>query len=143
MSRRPARVSELIRQELGNIFLTELNDPRIKTGSITLTRVEISPDLKSAQVHVSIMGMASKQRTALRGLNSARKRIRGVLGNRIGLRRVPELSFHLDTGVKRSVEMSSLLAELAQERAESEPSSTDDGADRIGLREEPEINGRP
>ncbi len=110
---------------------------------VTLTRVDISPDLKNAQAYVSIMGTESKQRTALRGLNSARKRIRGVLGNRIDLRRVPELSFHLDTGVKRSVEMSSLLAELAQERAESEPSSTDDGADCSGLREEPENNGRP
>jgi len=141
LSRRAERVSELIRQELGNIFLTELNDPRI--GFVTLTRVEVSPDLKTVKAYVSIMGTEAEQRTALRGLNSARKRIRGALGSRVDLRRVPEMSFHLDTGAKRSVEMSSLLAELAQERAESEPSPMDDGADCSGLREETENNGRP
>jgi len=140
LSRRSARVSELIRQELGNIFLTELNDPRI--GFVTLTRVEITPDLRNAQIYVSVMGTESKQRTALRGLNSATKRIRGALGNRVDLRCVPELAFHLDTGVKRSVEMSSLLAELAQERAESEPLPVDRGADDGSMKEETEGNGR-
>ena len=124
VNRRVKRVSEMLRQELGRIILSELHDPRI--GFVTVTRVEVSPDLLEARAFVSVMGDDAAQRTALRGLNSARKRIRLRLGENASLRRVPELSFHPDAGVKRSLKISGLLDELAREREEAAAPSDSD-----------------
>lgn len=116
--RRPKRVAELIRQELSKILLADLHDPRI--GFLTITRVKVPADLRTAQVYVSVLGSPAQQRSTLRGLRSARGRIQGELGNRIELRRVPEISFHADDRVKQALRVSSLLAELAQERNAAE-----------------------
>ena len=122
------------------MLVAELSDPRI--GFATLTRVEVSSDLRSAHVFVSILGTEAEQRTALRGLQSARKRIRGTLGERLALRRVPEVSFHLDPGVKRSIRMASLLSALAEERETADPAAKPYEAEDSGLSEEPESDDR-
>jgi len=106
----------LLRRQLGNILLSEINDPRI--GFVTITDIKLSPDLREARVMLSILGEPAQQRTALRGLNSARRRIRGSLGKQTELRYVPELSFRLDDSVKKGAEISKLLADLARERGE-------------------------
>ena len=113
------RVAELVRHELGQILAAGLHDPRI--GFVTITRVEVASDLKAARIFVSILGPEAPQRTALRGLESARARIQTKLGDRLGLRRVPEISFHIDERIKQSIRMSSLLSGLARERAEEQP----------------------
>ena len=122
------------------MLVAELCDPRI--GFATLTRVDVSSDLRSARVFVSILGTEAQQRTALRGLESARKRIRRTLGERLTLRRVPEVSFRLDPGVKRSVRMASLLSALEEEREASDPSAKRCDAEDGGLSEEPESDVR-
>ena len=118
MTRRTKQVAELIRHELSRIILEDLGDPRI--GFVTLTRVEVTTGLRAARVFVSILGSSSRQRTTLRGLNSARRRIRADLGERLVMRRTPEITFHLDEGVKHSIRISSILSELARERGEGE-----------------------
>jgi len=123
VSRRTKRVAQLLRHELGKIVLSDLHDPRI--GFVTITRVEVSPDLRAARVFVSVLGDPSMERTALRGLRSARRRIQCALGERIALRRTPELSFQADDAVKKSVHVSSLLSELAREREGAEPAPAD------------------
>ena len=123
MTRRIKRVAALLRHELSSILLSEVDDPRV--GFVTVTGVTMSPDLREAEVTLSILGEPAKQRTALRGLTSARNRIRGVLGKRTELRCVPELTFRLDNAVKKSIEMSKLLADLAHER--------DDDASAAGM----------
>ncbi len=124
VSRRLKRVSELIRQELGAILIEEVRDPRI--GFATVTRVEVSPDLAQAKVYVSVLGEEADARTTLRGLDSARKRIRGRLGERVELRRVPELLFFVDEAMKRGLRVSELLNRLAEERNESDSSPEDE-----------------
>ena len=122
------------------MLVAELCDPRI--GFATLTRVEVSSDLRNARVFVSILGTTAQQRTALRGLESARKRIRRTLGERLTLRRVPEVSFRLDPGVKRSVRMASLLSALEEEREAADPAAKRDDVEDGGLSEEPESDVR-
>ena len=122
------------------MLVAELCDPRI--GFATLTRVEVSSDLRNARVFVSILGTTAQQRTALRGLESARKRIRRTLGERLTLRRVPEVSFRLDPGVKRSVRMTSLLSALEEEREAADPAAKRDDVEDGGLSEEPESDVR-
>jgi len=114
MRRRPERLAELIRRELGRILSGGLGDPRI--GFVTITNVEVSPDLTLAKVHVSVLDSPVKERTTLQGLNSAKRRIRGELGDVLNLRRMPELAFFADPGVKQSIRISSILTDLERER---------------------------
>jgi ribosome-binding factor A len=115
MRRRPERLAELIRRELGRILSGGLGDPRI--GFVTLTHVEVSPDLTLAKIHLSVMDSPAKERTTLQGLNSAKRRIRGELGDVLKLRRMPELAFFADHGVKQSLRISSILTDLERERS--------------------------
>lgn len=109
-SRRIAKVAEAVREQVSTSILFELKDPRVKY--VTVTGVEVSPDLRSAKVHVSVMGDEKTQRLTLRGLESARGFLQARLAERVQLRYTPILHFHLDQGVKRSIETSRLLREV-------------------------------
>jgi ribosome-binding factor A len=100
------------------MIVSELSDPRI--GFLTVTRVEVSPDMTLAKVYVSVMGTPEKARAALRGLDSARKRIRLAVGKDLTLRHTPEIAFFADPGIERSFRISGILSDLARERAERE-----------------------
>ena len=116
MTRRTKRVAELIRHEIGGILQTRVNDPRVDLRLLTVTRVEVTPDLREARVYVSLLGDEAAERTALRGLNSARKRMRAELGDRVELRLVPDLIFRIDEARKRGRRVHDLLAQLEHER---------------------------
>ncbi len=83
-NRRAARVAERIREEASQIILYELQDPRIR--GVTISRVDISGDLRHATVYFSGLGDDAAQRTALRGLDSARGLIQSRLGRSLALR---------------------------------------------------------
>jgi len=97
-------LAELIRRELGLILAGGLGDPRI--GFVTITRVEVAPDLTLAKIYLSVLDTPARERTTLLGLNSAKRRIRGELGDCLELRRMPELAFFADHGVKESIRIS-------------------------------------
>jgi ribosome-binding factor A len=115
MRRRTERLAELIRRELGKILTSGLGDPRI--GFVTLTRVEVSPDMELAKIYLSVMDSPANERTTLQGLNSAKRRIRGELGEILKLRRMPQLAFFADHGIKQSIRISSILTDLERERS--------------------------
>jgi ribosome-binding factor A len=109
-SRRIAKVAEALREQVSTSILFELKDPRVKY--VTVTRVEVSPDLRNAKVHVSVMGDEKTQRLTLRGLESARGFLQAKIAEGLQLRYTPILQFQLDQGVKRSIEASRLLREV-------------------------------
>jgi ribosome-binding factor A len=109
-SRRIAKVSEAIREQVSTSILFELKDPRVKY--VTVTGVEVSPDLRSAKVRVSVMGDEKTQRLTLHGLQSARGFLQAKIAEHLQLRWTPILHFHLDEGVKRSIEASRILREV-------------------------------
>jgi ribosome-binding factor A len=109
-SRRTAKVAEAVREEVSTTILFGLKDPRVK--NVTVTRVEVSPDLRNAKVYVSVMGDEKMQRLSLRGLESARGFLQAKLAERVKIRYTPILHFQLDQGVKRSIEASRLLREV-------------------------------
>src|ERR1700685_4265320 len=109
-SRRMARIAEAVREQVSTSILFELKDPRVT--NVTVTRVEVSSDLRNAKVHVSIMGGEKTQRLSLRGLDSARGFLQSRLADRLQIRYTPLLRFQLDQGVKRSIEASRLLREV-------------------------------
>jgi len=115
VSRRTERVSEEVRAELARLLREEVSDPRV--GLVTLTRVEVSPDLGSARVlwsSVSAGGAdeAEEARRTAQGLESAAPFLRRRLAEALPLRRVPELHFRHDPSLAKGSETLRLLQEL-------------------------------
>ncbi len=132
-SRRIAKVAEVVREQVATTILFGLKDPRVK--NVTVTRVEVSPDLRSAKVYVSVMGDEKTQKLTLRGLESARGFLQAKLAERVQIRYTPVLHFQLDQGVKRSIEASRLLREVlppASEDETLEEDADDDSDDEAG-----------
>jgi len=109
-SRRTQKAAEAIREVVSMAILTELKDPRV--ANVTVTYVEVTPDMRQAKIHVSIMGDETKQNLTLRGLQSAAGFLQTKVAKRIDTRYTPRLEFMLDLGVKRSIEISRILAEV-------------------------------
>jgi len=104
---RIARVNEVIREVAAETILFELRDPRVK--NITVTRVETAADLQSAKIYVSVMGSEKEQLRAVGGLNNAAGFIQSRLAKRLTTRFLPVLAFHIDEGIKKSLEVARIL----------------------------------
>lgn len=115
-SRRTQKVAEAIREVVGMAILAELKDPRIE--HVTVTYVEVSSDLRHAKVRVSVMGDASQQERSLQGLKSAAGYLQAKIAQRVNLRYTPRLTFLLDQGVKRSIEVAQILQRVLPESRE-------------------------
>ncbi len=117
-SRRVLKAAEAIREVVSMAILTEIKDPRVQ--AVTVTYVEVSPDMRTAKVHVSIMGDEAQQRLSLNGLRSAAGFLQRRVSDRIDTRYTPRLQFHLDEGVKKSIRMAEILDNLQAERLQAE-----------------------
>ena len=116
-SRRVLKASEAIREVVSMAILTELRDPRIE--NVTVTYVEVAPDMRTARVNVSVMADETKQKLALKGLQNSAGFLQRKVASRIETRYTPKLTFRLDQGVKNSMEISRILEEvLPQEKTE-------------------------
>ena len=112
MTDRMRRVNESVRAVVADA-IAELSDPRI--GIVTVTGVEVSPDLHDARVFVSVFGGAKKQRAALAGLEAAHGVLQTRLARELRMKRTPILAFEYDPSVERGVHMAKLIDELAPE----------------------------
>jgi ribosome-binding factor A len=110
MTQRTERIDELLRQEIGSILARELKDPRV--GFATVTRVETAPDLRHARVWVSVIGQHGERAETIAALDRAMGFIRHELGDRLRLRRIPELHVRLDDTMERGTRVLRLLDEL-------------------------------
>lgn len=113
-NRRTKRISETIKKEISSIILHELRDPRI--SFITVTKVELSNDLKKAKVYVSILGDKTSQETSIYGIQSAKSFIQRQLARRLSIRYTPILSFHIDDSLKKMAHINNLIAGLSTEK---------------------------
>lgn len=109
-SRRTARVASVIREVVSLSILQELRDPRIQ--NVTVLSVDVSPDLRYARIHISVMGDERESALTMHGLNSARGYLQSKVADRIKSRYTPELKFEIDKGVQKSIEVSRILREV-------------------------------
>lgn len=112
---RQQRVAELIREDMSRMILFEMDDPRLH--GVTVTRAEVSADLKYARVYVSIMGTDEEQRIALSAMKNARGLLRQKLARVTHLRSVPQLRFVKDESVKKGFEFAQKLRQIEEELA--------------------------
>jgi ribosome-binding factor A len=114
---RPDRVADQIRQELSELLSRgAVHDPGI--GFITLTRVKVSPDLQLARVYYSSMGDEKALRDSARALPRATPFLRRQVGERLQLRRVPELEFRFDESIGHQDRVEQILRELHDREAQ-------------------------
>jgi ribosome-binding factor A len=118
-SRRSQRVADLVRAELSRLILLEAHDPELR--KITITDVEMPPDLKSARVFFSCLGGEAERRIAAEALRRAAGFLRGEVGRRCRLRHAPELSFVSDLSLERGARIEELLHEVLPPEPEEEP----------------------
>jgi ribosome-binding factor A len=112
-SQRPGRVQETIRQEISLIMHAHIKDPRI--GFLTVTKVELTKDLRHAKVYFSVLGERKDKFLALKGLNSAKGYIRGLLADKVKLRVMPEIVFKIDESIQHTDRVCEILNKLKEE----------------------------
>lgn len=112
------RVSEALREELGEMIAYELSDPRI--GNAVVTEVLVSPDRKHAQVRLHMSDKPEEQRETIRALDGARHFLRRQLAERLNLFRVPELHFEADVSSVVTGKMEHLLKRIRRGRPRDE-----------------------
>jgi ribosome-binding factor A len=123
---RPNRVADQIRQELSELLTRgEVHDPGI--GFITLTRVQVSPDLQMARVFYTTLGDAKARQETARALERATPFFRRQVGSRLRLRRVPELEFRFDESVAHHDRIEQILRDLHEEERQRRGDHDDDG----------------
>src|SRR5512142_2363170 len=117
---RPARIGEEIRVELSQLLMREVKDPGV--GFITLTEAKVTPDLQIARVYYTPIGDEKARRETRRALERATPFLRRHVGQRLRLRRVPELEFFFDESVERGDRIEQIIRKLH----EGEQSSDDE-----------------
>ena len=117
MRRRIMRLNHLLRQELSDLLLRQVKDPRLAV-MVSITEVEVTPDLRYARVFVSILGSPEEKQNVLIGLRSATNFLRRELSDRLDLRHVPWLAFYQDDSIERGARILSMLHELVPPASE-------------------------
>lgn len=110
MSRRTRQVGEFLREELTDIIRREVRDPRV--GFMSLTRVDVTPDLRSARAYVSVLGTDQEREDTLEALRSAAGFIRFHLKPRLRTRQIPTIEFRDDRSMEHAAEIAETLAAL-------------------------------
>jgi ribosome-binding factor A len=123
-SHRPDRVGDQIRQELSELLSRgAVHDPGI--GFITLTRVKVSPDLQLARVYYTTLGDEAARKQTAKALERATGFLRRHLGERVRLRRVPELQFQFDESVAHQDRVEQILRDLHDEEERRKAANAD------------------
>jgi ribosome-binding factor A len=125
-TRRQQQVGEFLRQEISEIVQRDLNDPRL--GLVSITHVDMSPDLRYAHAHVSVLGSDEEFGKSIAALRGASGFIRRQLRPRMRLRHIPEITFESDRSMEYADTITRVLKELHDDPppAEIDASSKDE-----------------
>jgi ribosome-binding factor A len=110
LPKRSEHLERSLLREINNIIYRKINDPRIKF--VTITRVKVSPDLKYADIFVTIFNDRKQQKKALEGLENATKFIRGELGKDLKIRYVPNIKFIIDKELEHQYKLLKIINEI-------------------------------
>jgi ribosome-binding factor A len=111
---RQEKLGELIAAELSDLLRTRVKDPRV--GFASITRVEVSGDLRHAKVYVSVLGTEEEQAATIQALKHATGFLRHELASRLVLRYMPELVFKLDTSIEQGSRILELIRQIENEK---------------------------
>ena len=115
-SHRQEKLGEQIAEDISDLIRTRVKDPRI--GFVSVTRVEVSGDLRHAKVYVSVMGSSEERKETMQGLNKATGFLRHELASRLTLRYMPEIAFKLDNSIEEGSRVLELINKVSREDEE-------------------------
>ncbi|MBT2755971.1 30S ribosome-binding factor RbfA [Mesobacillus foraminis] len=118
MGHRVNRVGEQMKKELGDIIGRKIKDPRI--GFVTVTDVEVTGDLQQAKVFISVLGDDAQKENTLKALAKAKGYIRTEIGQRIRLRKTPEITFEFDQSIDYGNRIDTLLHQVQNQERDQE-----------------------
>ena len=119
-SRRAERVAEAVREDVATFLREGAKDPRL-VGLVTITAVDMSRDLRTARIFVSILGSDTERAATLDALTSMRGHLRSRLAKSLSVRVAPEILFKLDESVTRAARIESLLAQIKDSKKDAGP----------------------
>ena len=131
MNTRLRRVQQMLQREIASVLVEGgLRDPRVRdnAASISVTGVDVSPDLSTARVYIDVLGGAAVH-DVLEGLNAGARALRGRLRERVRLKRLPSLKFFHDASIAHGANIERVLAEIAAEHDGSEEDEDEDAED--------------
>ena len=124
-SRRVLKAAQAIREVVSMAIIADLKDPRIK--DVTVTMVEVTPDMRKAKVNVSVMGDQKTQELCIHGLQNSAGYLQQKVARRIDTKYTPKLEFVIDKGMQNALSVTRILEEvLPQERAANESSVSEE-----------------
>lgn len=123
--RRIQRLNEQLKRDISDIIRREIRDPRV--GVVTVTEVDVTPDLAFARVYVRPMGDDEEKAEALGGLKNAAPHIRHLLSQELTTRRVPELHFQEDETLERAMRIEEILHDVRPEGGWDDVDEEDEG----------------
>lgn len=126
---RQTRVGEQIRVELSELLARDVHDPGI--GFLTITHVKLSPDLQQARAYYTTIGDEKARKETRKALERATPFLRRHIGQRLRLRRVPELDFFFDESVEKQDRIEKILQELHEKRAVAPDTGPSDPEDPV------------
>jgi ribosome-binding factor A len=116
--KRSEKVADLIHKEISEMLLKVIKDPRI--GFVTITRVTVAEDCRSAKVYYSVTGTHEERERSIEGLASARGYVRKELGRRIRLRYTPEIIFKFDPSIEYAIHIGEVIRHLKKSETEED-----------------------
>jgi ribosome-binding factor A len=121
---RPDRVADQLRAELALLLTRDVHDPGV--GFVTLTRVQVSPDLQTARVYFTTMGDEAARRRSGQALERATPFLRRQIGTRLRLKRTPELRFFYDESIAGQDRIEQLLNDMHAGQTSAPPDHDDE-----------------
>ena len=115
MTRRMEQVADLLQSEIADLLRREVKHPALTETMLSITRVEVSPDLGSARVRVSVMGTPEQESAALAALERTEPFLHRELVKRLHLRRVPRLRFFADHSIAEADRITGLMRQVARD----------------------------
>jgi ribosome-binding factor A len=112
MSNRTLRVNELLQRELSDILRKQYKDDAVR---ITITGIEVTPDLREGKVHLCVLGDEDEEKESLRWLQKHAQELRFELGRRVVLKHMPVFTYHVDTSTTRGNRILAVLDEIAEQ----------------------------
>lgn len=129
--RRVSRVAALIKREVSQILMQEVKDDRVGSGMVSITDVNVAGDLQHVKIFVSIYGTEEARKETMEGLRAATGYIRSSLGQRVRLRRTPEVIFFEDRSLERGDKMLSLLNHISENsKPDEDPLPLEDSSEQ-------------
>ncbi|TJY62176.1 30S ribosome-binding factor RbfA [Sinimarinibacterium sp. CAU 1509] len=136
---RKVRLNTQLRTELAALIRTHLSDPRVL--GVTVTEADVSPDMRSAKISVSLLGDDARLAEAVMGLNHAAGRLRRALGVNLRLRYTPMLRFVPDVAMRQSDRMNVLIRDAVRRDAERAAENAGTSGDRVPSEPSPDDAG--